>query len=87
MGRAAGGVGVMGVKGSPAEVARAWAERTCAAQGVPVKIRDPQVIRAAVALVGQTRQRGSIRSGSKRVRPRTAGSTIARSRTAATIAR
>ena len=70
MGRTAGGVGVVGVSLPAAEVARAWAERTCVAQGVPVKVRDPAAIRAAVALVGQTRQSGSIRSGSKRVRPR-----------------
>jgi hypothetical protein len=52
------------------ELARAWVERTCAAQGVPVKLSDPAVIRATVALLGQTRQSGSMRSGSKRVRPR-----------------
>ena len=80
-------MGVVDVRGTPAEVARAWAERTCATQGVPVKVRDPAVIRAAVALVGQTRQRGSMRSGSKRLRPRTPGPTMARSRSAATIAR
>ena len=69
------------------ELARAWVERTCAAQGVPVKVRDPAVIRAAVALVGQTRQSGSMRSGSKRMRPRSPRPMIARSSTAATIAR
>ena len=69
------------------DLARAWVERTCAAQGVPVKVRDPAVIRTAVALVGQTRQSGSMRLGSKRVRPRSPGPTMARSRTAATIAR
>jgi hypothetical protein len=70
-----------------AVLARAWVERTCAAQGVPVKVRDPAVIRAAVALVGQSRQSGSMRSASKRVRPRSPEPTTARSRTAATIAR
>ena len=69
------------------DLARAWVERTCAAQGVPVKVRDPAVIRTAVALVGQTRQSGSMRSGSKRVRPRSPRPTVARSSTAATIAR
>jgi hypothetical protein len=69
------------------EVARVWVERTCAAQGVPVKVTDPAVIRATVALVGQTRQSGSMRSGSNRVRPRSPGPTIARSSTEATIAR
>jgi hypothetical protein len=87
MGRAAGGVGIVGVSRPTAEAARAWVERTCAAQGVPVKVTDPAAIRAAVALVGQTRQSGSIRSGSKRVRPRSPGPTVARSSTAATIAR
>ncbi len=78
----------MGVTAAPdPEAVRAWVERTCAAQGVPVKVRDPGVIRDAVALLGQSRQTGSTRSGSKRVRPRTAARTIARSRTAATIAR
>ena len=78
----------MGVRGAPEpEVVRAWVERTCEAQGVPVKIRDPRVIRDTVALIGQSRQSGSTRSGSKRVRPGTPGRMIARSRTPATIAR
>ena len=78
----------MGVTSMPGpEVARAWVERTCAAQGVPVKVTDPGVIGAVVVLLGQSRQTGSTRSGSKVVRPRTAGRTTARSRTAATIAR
>lgn len=49
----------MGVSLPAAEVARAWVERTCAGQGVPVKVTDPAVIRAVVALVGQTRQSAS----------------------------
>ena len=69
------------------EVAQAWAERTCAAQGVPVKVVDRAAIEKVVVLLGQSRQTGSTRSGSKRVRPRIAGPTIARSRTAETIAR
>jgi len=87
MGRAAGGVGIVGVSRPAAEVTRAWVERTCAAQGVPVKVTDRAVIRTAVALVGQTRQSGSMRSGSKRMRPRSPRPMIARSSTAATIAR
>jgi hypothetical protein len=58
---------------SPEEVARAWAERTCAEQGVPVKVTDPEVIEKAATLLGQTRQTGSTRSGSKAVRPGRAG--------------
>ena len=67
--------------------ARAWVERTCAAQGLPVKVTDRTTIGAVVVLLGQSRQTGSMRSGSKTVRPRTAGRTRARSRTAATIER
>lgn len=58
-------------------VVRAWVERTCAAQGVPVKVRDPGVIDATATNLGQSRQSGSIRSGSKAVRPRTAPRTVA----------
>jgi hypothetical protein len=88
VGRTARGVGVMGMSKSEArEVARKWAERTCQAQGVPVKLEDRAAIGKVVVLLGQSRQTGSIRSASKRVRPRTAGRTIARSRTAATMAR
>ena len=39
VGRAAGGVGVMGVSAGSARIARAWVERTWAAQGLPVKVR------------------------------------------------
>ena len=78
----------MGVSRNPTpEEIRAWTERTCAEQGVPLKIRDPGVIRDVVTLLGQSRQTGSTRSGSKRVRPRTAARTTARSSTASTIAR
>ncbi len=71
----------------PMDQARRWAERTCEAQGVPVKVTDRTAIGEVVVLLGQSRQTGSMRSGSKRVRPRTAGCTRARSKTAATIAR
>lgn len=87
MGWAAGGLGIVGVSRPAADVAQAWVERTCAAQGVPVKVTDAAAIRVAVALVGQTRQSGSMRSGSNRVRPRSPGPTMARSSTATTIAR
>jgi hypothetical protein len=56
-----------------AEQASAWAERTCDEQGVPVKVTDAGVIEKAATLLGQTRQTGSTRSGSKAVRPRRAG--------------
>jgi hypothetical protein len=74
------------VRVSP-EMVEAWVRRTCAEQGVPERVSDPAVIGRVVALLGQVRQTGSIRAGSKRVRPRTAGRTTTRSRTAATMAR
>ena len=70
------------------EVVRAWLERSCAAQSIPVKIADPRIIAKVVTLLGQaSRQSASMRSGSKVARPRTAGRTIARSSTAETIER
>lgn len=72
---------------SVAEVARMWVEATCARQGVPAKVTEPAAVEAVAALVGQTRQTGSSRSGSKRFRPRTARPTTTRSRIEATIAR
>lgn len=69
------------------EVVAAWVERSCAAQGVPVKVREPAVIAQVSALLGQVRQTASMRSGSKVVRPRTAGRTVAESSTDATIER
>jgi hypothetical protein len=59
------------------EVARAWVERTCAAQGLAVRVTDPRVVADVAVLLDQTRQSGSTRSGSKRVRPGTAGRTTA----------
>jgi len=70
-----------------AELARAWVEATCACQGVATKVTDPAAIETVAALVGQTRQTGSRRSGSKRFRPGTARPTTTRSRIEATIAR
>ena len=87
MGWATGGVGVMAVTRKPAEDARTWVERTCAAQGFPVKVTDPAIIAGTAALLGQTRQSGSSRPGSKTLRPGTAGRTVIRSSTDATIAR
>lgn len=78
----------MGVNLPDEETCIRWLIRSCEAQGVPVKITDPATIRKVVILLGQSRQTGSTRSGSKkRVRPRTAGRTIARSKTDATIPR
>jgi hypothetical protein len=87
MGRSSGRVGVMALKRPVPDDVQTWVERTCAAQGVSVKVTDPAVIAAAAVLVGQTRQTGSRRSGSKRFRPGTAGRIVTRSRTEATIAR
>ena len=88
LGRSAGAVGDLDMRKPdvPAAV-RAWVERTCAAQGLPVKVTDHAALAAVATLLGQTRQTGSIRSGSKRARPGVAGLTTARSRTAATTAR
>jgi hypothetical protein len=72
------------------ERARAWVERTCAAQGLAVKVDDPGTVAAVARLLaagGQTRQTGSTRDSSKVVRPRTARSMMARSSKAATMAR
>lgn len=75
------------VRIDPEEV-RAWLERTCAEQGVAVKVSDPATVARIVTLLGQpSRQTGSIRAGSNAARPRTAGRTTARSMTAATIER
>lgn len=70
----------------PAEV-RAWVARTRAAQGLPPVLDDPVVIARLVALFPQARQTGSIRSGSKAVRPGTADRITARSKSAETIDR
>ena len=87
MGRASGGVGVVGLKPLDPAVVAAWVARTRAAQALPVSIEDPVVIGRIVDLVGQARQTGASRSGSKVPRPRTAGATTARSSTADTIER
>ncbi len=84
---AASGVGVMGLKPPDPAVVRAWIERTRLAQGLPRTLEDPVVIAKLVALLPQARQTGSMRSGSKRVRPRTADRTTARSSKADAIER
>jgi hypothetical protein len=70
--------------------ARAWVERTCAAQGLPVKVEDASTLARVAGLLvsgSQTRQTGSTRRSSKAVRPGTARATMARSSNAATTAR
>jgi hypothetical protein len=74
---------------------RSWAERTCAAQGVPLKLADPVLLGEVVTLLwagrvepepAYARQAGASRSGSKRLRPRRPGPTSMNSRTADTMA-
>lgn len=77
----------MGLKPTDPAVVRAWVERTRAAQGLPPMLDDPVVIARLVALLPQARQTGSMRSGSKAVRPGTAGRITARSKSADTIER
>jgi len=52
------------------ERVRAWVERTCAEQGVPVKVTDRRVVAQVAELLrdpAQSRQRGSSRDSSKRL--------------------
>lgn len=77
----------MGLKLPDLEEVRAWVERTRLAQGLPAQLDDPVVIARVVALLPQARQTGSMRSGSKAVRPGTAARITARSKSADTIER
>jgi hypothetical protein len=77
----------MGVTRLDPAVVRAWIARTRAAQGLPPKLDDPVVIARVVALLPQARQTGSMRSGSKVVRPGTAERMTARSKSAETMER
>lgn len=77
----------MGVRRPDPAVVRAWVERTRVSQGLPAELDDPLVIARLVALLPQARQTGSMRSGSKVVRPGTAGRMTARSKSAETIDR
>jgi hypothetical protein len=45
----------------------AWVERTCADQGVPVKLSDPLAAEKVAELLSQGRQRGVNRDSSKRL--------------------
>jgi hypothetical protein len=52
------------------EHCQAWVERTCAEQGVPVKVTDRRVVAQVAELLRepyQSRQRGSKRDQSKRL--------------------
>ena len=77
----------MGLKPIDPAVVRTWVERTRAAQGLPPTLDDAVVIARVVALLPQARQTGTMRSGSKVVRPGTADRTTARSKSADTIER
>jgi len=39
----------------PTDVVRAWVERSCAAQGLPVKVSDPAVLHQVGVLFGRSR--------------------------------
>lgn len=80
-------MGIVGLKPPDPAVVRDWVQRTRAAQGLPVVLDDPVVIAKVVALLPQARQTGSMRSGSKVVRPGTAERTTARSKSEDTIDR
>jgi len=45
----------------------AWAERTCADQGIPVEISDPLTIAKVAEILRQGRQKGVRRDSSKRL--------------------
>jgi hypothetical protein len=47
--------------------AMAWVERTCADQGVPVKLSDPLALEKVAELLAQGRQTGVKRDSSKRL--------------------
>jgi hypothetical protein len=45
----------------------AWVERTCADQGVPVKLSDPVTLDRVAEILAQRRQAGVSRDSSKRL--------------------
>jgi hypothetical protein len=73
----------MDVRRSPEieEAGRRWAERTCAEQGIALKVTDECVARQIATLLyagrgeeaGGPRHAGRTRRSSNRLRPRTAG--------------
>ena len=46
---------------------QAWVERTCADQGVPVKLSDPLALEKVAEILAQGRQTGVNRDSSKRL--------------------
>jgi len=46
---------------------QAWVERTCADQGVPVKLSDPLALEQVAEILAQARQTGVKRDSSKRL--------------------
>jgi len=61
----AGRSGISG--GELAARAVAWVERTCADQGVAVKVSDSQTVETVKELLAQGRQKGVSRDSSKRL--------------------
>jgi hypothetical protein len=59
--------GRSGPDGELAARARAWVERTCLDQGVPVKLSDPLALAKVAELLAQGRQTGVSRDSSKRL--------------------
>lgn len=65
-------IGVLGLDEQLREQARAWAERTARAQGLPARVEARAVLRDVAQLLGlqgavQARQTGDKRAGSKRL--------------------
>lgn len=63
----AGGLVRVGLSQVPPEVLASWVAASCAAQGVPVKVTDPTVLRRVGVLLGSAavEGRGRKRSGTR----------------------
>jgi hypothetical protein len=59
--------GRSGIDGELTARARAWVERTCVDQGVPVKLSDPLALTKVAELLAQGRQTGVNRDSSNRL--------------------
>ena len=61
--------GLSGLDDDLAARAKAWVERSCMDQGLPVKVTDPRVLAEVAELLGgpQERQTGRRRDSSKRL--------------------
>ena len=59
--------GRSGLDGDLGARARAWAERTCLDQDIPLKVSDPVTIEKVAQLLGQGRHSGVKRDSSKRL--------------------